>query len=234
MDRRRPGVTAVTTMSATIWPPHTFDWFAELAANNHKAWYDANKAAYAEIEAASTEVLNTLAEGDGPAAGADVKVFRLRRDARFAKGQPPYKTEQRAGLMRPDGVVWWFDLDAAGVTLAVGQPQWDKPQLAAARAALADPATAAALLDALGTVTDAGLALDEPELKRPLKDLPDDHPDPDLTRHKHLTVSRRLDRPGWLLRPGAADRLSAAWAAAEPLAHWLADHVGPPTEPGAR
>ena len=122
----------------TGWPTHTHDWFAELEANNTTDWFNANRGRYDEIETATRALLDRW-HADG---GGETKIFRLRRDARFSKGQPPYKIHHQAGIMRPDGIVESFTIDARGITTSIGHPMWDKHQLATARTALADPTIA--------------------------------------------------------------------------------------------
>lgn len=217
-------------MSTTHWPAHTFEWFAELERNNNAEWFANQKERYAEIEQATTRFLESIGTHDG-----SIKVFRLRRDARFARGQPPLKTEQRGGHMAHDGLVRWIDLSAEGIRASVGHPMWDRGQLARARNALIRPDLAASLHRAIATATLAGLELDEPELKKPLRDLDPEHPHPDLTRHKHLALGTRLPAGTWLSKPGAFDRVATSWTAAGDVAAWLAEHVGPPDErPNAR
>lgn len=214
-------------MSTTVagWPSDTPTFFAELAADNRKNWFDANTTRHRAIEEATRAFLDSSA-----ADGDTVKVFRLRRDARFSKGQPPYKTELRGGIMRADGAVEWIDLSATGVTISAGHPVWDRDQLAAARAAFADPTAARALATALDEVRAAGLALDPPELKNPARGLSEDHPDPEVTRHKHLAVSTLVASPPWLSSARAGEEIRRWWSAAAPLRTWLGDHVGPPAD----
>lgn len=205
----------------TTWPSFTFDWFAELEANNDKEWFDANKDRYRRIEDASRSLLDHIAELHG----GEPKIFRLRRDSRFSQDQPPYKTTHRAGLRRPDGIVQWIDIDATGITVAIGHPVWDKEQLAAARAALSEPTIAGELAEALAEVAAVGFSVDPPELQRPIKGLAEDHPHPDLTRHKHLAASRHHERPGWISDGDVWTRITDDWLAARPIVEWLVRHV---------
>jgi uncharacterized protein (TIGR02453 family) len=206
------------------WPTHTHDWFTELEANNNTDWFNEHRASYDEIEAATRALLDQW-EAEG---GGETKIFRLRRDARFSKGQPPFKTHHQAGIMRPSGIVESFTIDADGITISIGHPMWDKRQLAAARTALADPDVATALHDSLRQAAAHGLDVDGRELKRPIGGLPPDHPYPDLTRHKHLQLTVTHQQPGWLTNHQAKTVLGDFATTATPVAQWLTKYVGPP------
>lgn len=212
-------------MSTTHWPADTAEWFAELERNNDTEWFAGQKDRYAAIEAATVAFLESVADD-----GGSVKVFRLRRDARFAQGQPPFKTEQRGGHMADDGLVRWLDISEEGIRSSIGHPMWDRGQLARARAALSRPDLARSLERAIAAATSAGLELDEPELKKPLRDLDPEHPHPDLTRHKHLALGTWHPAGAWMSKPGAFDRVASSWTAASAVADWLAEHVGPPDD----
>ena len=77
----------------------------DLAKNNNKEWFEANKPRY---QAAREEFLSILDEGYIPAiskwdediVGLKAKdaVFRIYRDIRFSKDKTPYKTSFAAGI----------------------------------------------------------------------------------------------------------------------------------------
>ena len=77
---------------------HTFDFLKQLAAHNHKEWFEQNKKLYdasrKEHEFFVTEVLKELAERETDFAGQKAKdcMFRIFRDVRFSKDKTPYKT----------------------------------------------------------------------------------------------------------------------------------------------
>jgi uncharacterized protein (TIGR02453 family) len=207
------------------WPAHTHDWFSELEANNNTEWFNEHRASYDEIEAATRALLDQW-EAEG---GGETKIFRLRRDARFSNGQPPFKTHHQAGIMRPNGIVESFTIDSNGITISIGHPIWDKHQLTAARAALAEPGTASALHDALRHAAAHGLDAEGRVLKRPIGGLPEDHPHPELTRHKHLELTVTHEQPDWLTNQHAQAVMADIATTATPVVQWLTKYVGPPT-----
>lgn len=74
-------------------------FFMDLAANNHKDWFDANRKRYEkdvknpfnELVAA---VIDSFAQIDTEFKGLEPKdcIFRINRDIRFSKDKTPYKT----------------------------------------------------------------------------------------------------------------------------------------------
>lgn len=211
-----------TTDSFDGWPRHTYDWLATLAENNDKEWFTANRAEFDEMNAASKAFAAALAERLG--SSGTPKVWRIHRDQRFSKGEP-YKTEHDGGVMDDEGMLHGFRIESTGLTVAFGIGGiggFAKSQLARFRDAIVDPASAGVLADALDGASAAGFVLGPPELKRPLKDLPDDHPHPDLSRHKSLFLTKtHADRPSWLFDAGALDRVVEDLAAIAPVRDWV-------------
>ena len=104
-------------------------------------------------------------------------------------------------------------------------------QLERFRAAIADDRKARAFERAVATAEAARLALAEPELKRPPRGYPADHPRRDRLRLKRVTVSHRHPLKAWLHKPECDRRVRAQLEAAAPLVRWLTDTVGPSTLP---
>lgn len=74
------------------------NFLQELCTNNNKEWFDSNRdyylAAKAEVESIASGLIEHLNRFDSSIQGLEPKscVFRIFRDARFAKDKPPYKT----------------------------------------------------------------------------------------------------------------------------------------------
>lgn len=72
----------------------TLDFLNDIAANNNKPWFEENRGRYdaarEELKAFSAEVLPGLMTFDESLRDPDMKgyLFRIYRDARFAKGRP--------------------------------------------------------------------------------------------------------------------------------------------------
>lgn len=88
--------------------PDYLDFFKELAANNNKEWFDANRKRYETVvrdpfKNFIAELLHRLAERD-PELEVEPKdvIFRINRDIRFSKDKTPYKTNNSA-VISPEG-----------------------------------------------------------------------------------------------------------------------------------
>ena len=98
----------------------TLDFLAELAVNNNKDWFDANRARYQACRdrfvAFSTEYIARLTEFDPTLKGLQPKdcIWRINRDIRFSADKRPYKE-------------WFGVFPATGVP---GQPKtWGKKSM---------------------------------------------------------------------------------------------------------
>lgn len=76
----------------------TFTFLRELAANNNKAWMDANRPRYryyrGQFEAFVEELIDAISAFDPSVAGLTAKdcTYRMNRDIRFSADKSPYKT----------------------------------------------------------------------------------------------------------------------------------------------
>ncbi len=80
--------------------PTTLAFLSNLAANNNKLWFDANRPVYEAAKADFIQLVTTVIDDLGrvdPAIGAanlvaKSCVFRINRDVRFSKDKSPYKS----------------------------------------------------------------------------------------------------------------------------------------------
>lgn len=92
----------------TYFEPDFISFFKELAANNHKEWFDANKKRYEKVVKApfATFVgdLILALRPEVPDLAVEPKdcIFRINRDIRFSADKTPYKTQMSA-LVSPGG-----------------------------------------------------------------------------------------------------------------------------------
>jgi uncharacterized protein (TIGR02453 family) len=136
-------------------------FFADLDANNERAWFLENKARYethvvAPFRALLEATILGLAAREIPLGGDPAKaLFRIHRDVRFSKDKRPYKTHAGAVLARdggksPDGGIVYIHLDPTGSFLAAGFYQPDPAKLGAIREAIfVEPARFQAVRDDL-------------------------------------------------------------------------------------
>lgn len=122
-------------------------FFIELAANNHKDWFDENRKRYEQnvkkpFENFVVDLISALAKAE-PEMNVDPKkaIFRINRDIRFSKDKTPYKLNRSAAISKMGkknggypGI--YVQLGPESVVIAGGAYQPDKEQLNAIRLAI--------------------------------------------------------------------------------------------------
>jgi uncharacterized protein (TIGR02453 family) len=207
------------------FPPAAFEFYERLAADNTKAFWQANRATYEQdVKAPVVALCEELGE-HGP-----FQVFRPYNDLRFAKGRPPYKTRQGAYCESEGGAGYYFHISREGLLAGAGYYGMARDQLERFRAAIDADHTGgelAAIVDKLSKKYRFG-AIDE--LKTAPRGYPKDHPRIELLRRKGLVMFADFGLPAWLHTKQVAAKLRAVWREAEPVTSWLDTHVGPTTE----
>jgi uncharacterized protein (TIGR02453 family) len=199
-------------------------FYDELAANNTRDWWLANKARYEdEVRRPMEQLLEGVADEFGEA-----KLFRPNRDTRFSKDKSPYKTNIAAVIYAAGGGSVYVSLGADGLHVGGGGYHLDRDQLARFRAAIDDERSgpelerlAADLRRAKADVTAHDI------LKTSPRGYSADHPRIDLLRMGGIIGIWGHPPRAWLHRPAAKDRVVDGWRALAPLNDWLAQHVGP-------
>jgi uncharacterized protein (TIGR02453 family) len=180
--------------------PDAHAFFAELAQNNSKDWFDAHKARYTEqIRKPAEALADILSEDFGRLTGRRLtpKVYRINRDVRFSKDKSPYNTHLHMlwAFGAEDRPGFFFAVAPAYVTFAAGVMSFSVEGLDWARHAIADAPQP--WLDAIAQARAHGGDLADwgkPPLKRVPKPWDNAHPAADLLRRKSLILSRPLDK----------------------------------------
>lgn len=209
-------------------PAEAFDFYEALGANNTREWWQQHKA---DWERLVRDPLTALVRELQPEFGT-AHLFRPYRDTRFSKDKAPLKDHQGAFVGVEDAVGYYVQVSSAGLMVAGG---WYSPQgEQTARFREAVSAGHAAHLRALLAALDKqGWDVDGQPLKtRPRGVAPDD-PDLDLLRFRALTAARHYGVEPWMGTAKALTRVRTDWRQARPMVEWLADHVGPATDPAA-
>jgi uncharacterized protein (TIGR02453 family) len=210
-----------------VWPPTALEFLRELEANNDSAWFRANRKRYDEaLVAPARELAEKLSHLGQP------HFFRPYNNLRFRPG-PPLKEHLGIALMKGSGA-FYFELSLDGLLVGAGMHHATPDQLDRFRIAMSDGRKARGFEAALASAEAAGLSLVQPELKRPPRGYPADHPRLDRLRLKRLTVFRRHPLEPWLHKPDCDRLVRSELEAAAPLLTWLAATVGPSTHPPRR
>jgi uncharacterized protein (TIGR02453 family) len=172
-------------------------FFAALATNNNRDWWNAHKAEFARVVTAPMQRLAAALEPEfGP-----IKVFRPYRDLRFGTDKRPVK--EFASLVTRDGdgdedgggepaYPCYMQIDANEVMVAGGL--WEPPAavLAAFRASLERREFVAAVHAELNELKELGFTLSTEggKLASAPRGYKIDHPQIELLRYKSLAVAR--------------------------------------------
>ncbi len=147
--------------------PDAFAFFKDLAANQNRDWFAANKARYeaqvrAPFGALVVDLSAALAERDIPFRGdPKTALFRIHRDVRFSNDKRPYKTNagavlHRGGMKTEPGMIY-IHISPEGCFAGAGYYHPEPKTLAAIRRIIAErPATWREIAMALD---EAGLEL---------------------------------------------------------------------------
>jgi uncharacterized protein (TIGR02453 family) len=212
--------------------PDVFAWFAGLERDNSKAYFTAHRERYdTEVRGGLEAMLEEL-RGDF---GGEAHVFRQHRDVRFSADKSPYKTRTYGLLHHAHGpAALYAELTARGLYAGTGYHRLERDQLERFRTALADDAAGPRLADAVAAGRDAGLEVVGETLRTAPRGYPRDHPRIELLRHTAVIAGRRLPCDGGITRDAAVAHVAGTWRAGEPIASWLAEHVGPSDLPPRR
>jgi uncharacterized protein (TIGR02453 family) len=203
-------------------------FFTDLAANNSREWWLANKSRYEdEVRRPLEELLQDLSAEFGEA-----KVFRPNRDTRFSTDKSPYKTNAAAVTSEGGGATLYLSLSVEGLHVGGGAYHLARDQLARYRAAVADDR----LGDELVTIADALRAAkadvtSRGQLKTAPRGFSADHPRIDLLRQDGIIGIWAHPPRAWLHTKQAADKVADGWRRLAPLNAWLQANVGPTTLP---
>jgi uncharacterized protein (TIGR02453 family) len=201
------------------WPEEALEFYEGLEADNTKTYWLAHLETYETmVRGPMTELLAELAAGFGPA-----KIFRPYRDVRFSKDKSPYKTAIAATI--GDG---YIHLSARGLAAGNGMYAMAPDQLERYRQAVVTDVPGQELERLISSVRGQGIDVHGHEtLKKAPRGYPPDHERIDLLRCKGLIAWREWPVAAWLGTAAAKERVTGFLTATQPLADWLAAHVGP-------
>ncbi|MEP3046242.1 MAG: TIGR02453 family protein [Roseibium sp.] len=177
----------------------SIDFFKQLAANNSKDWFDANRKAYQDhIKAPADTLKSELATSLSKITGHSMtcKLFRINRDLRFSKDKTPYNTHVRMAFW-PDSDAFqgrqaqppsfFLSIEADHIRLGAGCMAFSKPVLGT-YLHLLETGSGDEIKKLLGQLTTNGFEQSDPDLAKPPRGFPKDNAFADLARHKGLAV----------------------------------------------
>ncbi len=212
-------------MGFTGFPPEGIEFYEQLAADNSRAFWQANKARYDEFVKQPIVALTEELAEYGP-----YHMFRPHNDLRFSKNRPPYKLQQGAYGESEGGAGHYVQFSADGLMVAAGYYAMAKDQLQRFRDAVAADATGAEIAELVADLEQRSYEIGAiGELKTAPRGFPKDHPRIELLRRKGLMASKNFGAPKWIHTKAAATRIRDTWEGAADTCAWLDAHVGPST-----
>jgi uncharacterized protein (TIGR02453 family) len=181
----------------------TLKFLKQLAKNNQKEWFDANRKTYeagkTEFEAIVKSVIDKSVLFDPKLAGLEAKkcLFRINKDVRFSKDKSPYKLNMGASI-NPGGKKseipgYYIHVEPGKSFLAGGSYQPMPDVLAAIRQEIDyNTAEFKKILNAKDFKTYFKELEQEGKLKTAPKGYAKDHPEISLLQHKNFIMIHYL------------------------------------------
>jgi uncharacterized protein (TIGR02453 family) len=181
----------------------TLKFLKQLAKNNKKEWFDANRKTYeaskTEFEAIVKSVIDKSMVFDNKLAGLEAKkcLFRINKDVRFSKDKSPYKLNMGASI-NPGGKKseipgYYIHMEPGKCFLAGGSYQPMPEVLAAIRQEIDYNATEfRKILNAKDFKTYFKELEQDNKLKTAPKGYDKDHPEIDLLQHRNFIMVHYL------------------------------------------
>lgn len=177
------------------FPPEALRFFRELARNNNRDWFQANRPIFEEkvrqpmfrlVEAVNEELAAFAPEHVTDPREA---IYRIYRDTRFSPDKSPYKTHiaanfPRRGFEKHKAAGYYFGVSATEVEIAGGVYMPGPEELLAIRTFLARNYEEFRRVIADKTLRALMGDLAGEQLRRAPKGFPGDHPAGDLLRRK--------------------------------------------------
>ncbi len=183
------------------FPEASLAFLRDLADNNTKEWFQANKKRYEADLKKPARALADAINGELADISPDhmtvpgKAISRINRDIRFSKDKTPYKTEIWGGYhngTKPKGHAagFYFGVGPNGVGVGAGLWMTPKDKIAGLRHYIA--ANGDELQAILSALSDDYGEPQGAKLKRVPKGFDPDHPAGELLKHKGLYVKRDL------------------------------------------
>jgi uncharacterized protein (TIGR02453 family) len=228
---------AITNVAFNGFSAEGIHFLRDLAENNNKPWFEANKDIYlTAVQAPAVALVATLGaqlHERFPEIHYDTRtngtgsLMRIYRDTRFSADKSPYKTNVammftsgQAGKMAAPG--FGLQLTPERVDLVAGLFDFAPPVLATYRAAVLDDDLGAQLEQAAAAVRNAGdYTISGEGYKRVPAGVPADHPRAGWLKYKGLHVFAPPIAIEVAQTPALVEVALAHFVAMAPVQQWL-------------
>jgi uncharacterized protein (TIGR02453 family) len=227
-------------MTARHFSPALFAFLGDLADNNDREWFAANKQRYVEdVQEPALDFIRAFApmlEKLSPHFSADARVvggslFRIQRDTRFSKDKTPYKTNtgvqfRHQASKDAHAPGYYLNLQPGECFAGVGLWHPDTPVAYQIRHAIADRPTEWKKA-AHGARFGADWELWGDKLQRPPKGFDPDHPFMEDLKRKDFVATRKLTQRQVTASTFVED-LAGLFKSATPFMRFLCEAVDVP------
>ena len=226
-----------STPAFSGFPKAGLQFFADLAQNNNKAWFDTHKQHYLNLVVAPAQSFVLELGAKLQAALPDIvydartngsgSIGRIYRDIRFSKDKSPYKDYLgvvfwQRGQKKNDGAGFYFHMNAGGAEIYTGMYAFDKPFMEAYRDAVVSKKLGAALDDVLMALKKAGdYPVGGETFKRTPAGYDAAHPRANFLRYNGIYAQSPHMDAEILSRPDLIDVCFEHCINTAPLHHWL-------------
>ena len=150
-------------------PTALFEFFVDLAQNNSKEFWEANRQRWQrDVKAPMSELVDELSSEFGP-----LRMFRPNRDLRFTQDKSPYKlwTGATSTPQATGGIGYYLSVSATGITTGYGAMRMTTDQLRRFRGAIDVDASGIRFEEITQQLATQGLPV-SPGADQPLKNAP--------------------------------------------------------------
>jgi uncharacterized protein (TIGR02453 family) len=202
------------------FPREAFTFFKNLAKNNNKDWFHANKGVY---EVSCRDALKALTVVLDPPFGAD-RLTRINRDMRFARDKSaPYHTRISTGVRGN-----FLSLSADGLYVGTGIYMPDAATLRRLREAIAADASGRKLAAIVATLRRKGYTVSTHEsVAGAPRGFGADHPRLELLRMKDIHAGKMFGPSSDITTAKGVQQVRKACEDIAPLREWIHRYVGP-------
>jgi uncharacterized protein (TIGR02453 family) len=196
-----------------------FTFFKNLAKNNNKDWFHANRGVY---ETSCRDALKALTVALDPPFGSE-RLTRINRDMRFARDKSaPYRTHIST-VVRGN----YLSLSADGLYVGTGIYMPDGATLRRLREAIAADASGRRLASIVATLRRKGYKVDTHEsVAGAPRGYSADHPRLDLLRMKDIHAGKMFGPASAVTTARAVQHVRRACEDIAPLREWIQRYVG--------
>ncbi len=217
------------------FPKECVRFWATVAKNNNKTWFEAHRADYErfvlepskQFVMAMGERLHLLSPRINAVPAVNKSLFRIHRDTRFSPDKRPFKPYMGIYFWEGEGKRWecsgyYFHLEPPTLMLGAGIYVFPKKLLPVYRNAVVDDRHGRQLDRIISRVTKAGdYTIGGEHYKRVPRGYDPEHPRASLLRHNGLYAGFRAEIPEEFHTPAILDYSFDRWRDMTPLHSWL-------------